>query len=417
MDVIAHQPCPDRYPLASLREEIAVFERLISARQFDEAIRFFRQRLDLPTLHGREASLRRAALLASFFPDGATALPAVSARADQAFILYALALTLNLTGGYPGRAIPLYQLHERLCQDDTKSLSASLGHYAKALRQTGQFRAGEAVARRGLQVIRAEQDYLREAVNLYWLGMGLAHRGAAVESEAALQRSLRIFRARFAAQSEGVVNAFLAQRSLWLGDAEEALVAAERAWQIAARLESDPAHKDQHGAAKVLIAAARMKGEAMVMRHEAESGMMWLQYALQRAREIAFVEEELPALRALALLAWRQDLEAMARHYLEQTWELAARGPFTLYHADALNILGPLELAQGNHAAALDAARQAFRLSWCDGPPYSYQRGLLDAQALLEQLNAAPPSLPPFDEQAFAPLPELEINPADEFGT
>lgn len=415
MEAISHQPCPDRYPLPALTDDMATFQRLINAQQFDEAIRFFRRRLNQPTLCGREASLHRARLLEEFFPDGVATLPAVSAREDQAFILYALALSLNLTGGYPGRAIPLYQRHETLCHDDPKGLSASLGHYAKALRQTGQFRAAEAVAYRGLLVIRAQQDYLREAVNLYWLGMGLAQRGAAESSEAALQRSLRIFRAKFAAQSEGVVNAFLAQRGLWLGNAEEALAAAERAWQIAARLETDARHEDQHGAAKVLIAAARMKGEAYVMLKEAQRAWRWLHYALQRAREIAFVEEELPALRALAWLATQQQLPALTREYLSQSWELATRGPFALYHADALNTLAQLELAQGNREAALDAAQRAFRLSWCDGPPYAYQRGVVDAETTLKQLNAAPPDLPPFDEQAFAPIPDAQISPADQF--
>jgi tetratricopeptide (TPR) repeat protein len=415
MKSISHQPCGDRYLLASLDGDIAAFHRLIHARQFDEAIRFFRQQLDKPTLFGREASLQRASLLEAFFPNGTAALPAVAARADQAFILYALALTWNLTGGYPGRAIPLYRQHEQLCADDAQSLSASLGHYAKALRQAGQFRAAEAVARRGLQVIRARQDFLREAVNLYWLGMGLAQRGAADESELALQRALRIFRAQFAAQAEGVVNAFLAQRSLWLGNAEEALTAAARAWEIAAHLETNEAHEDQHGAAKVLIAAARMKGEALVMLNDAQNALQWLRYALRRAREIHFVEEELPALRVLAGFAAQQQLPAVAREYLSQTWALAERGPFTLYHADSLNILARLEAVQGNRDAALAAAEQAYRRSWCDGPPYAYERGLTDAQATFATLNAAPPSLPPFDPQAFAPLLDIAINPADEF--
>jgi tetratricopeptide (TPR) repeat protein len=405
--------------MAALQPDLERFAALIAARRFDAACEQFRARLDRPTLHGLEPSLRRAALLSEFFPSGLNEAPALRAPADRAFVLYALALALNLTGGYPGRAIPLYERHDALCEQsgDVASLAASRGHHAKALRQAGRFRAGEAVALGGLQVIRARGDRLREAVNLYWLGMGLAQRGAAAESEQALQRSLRIFQARFAAQSEGVVNAFLAQRALWLGDPAAALPRAERAWEIGAALEADPNHADLHGAVKVLTAAARMRGEALVLLGDAERGCEWLQLALRRAREIEFVEEELPAQRALAHHALQQRRHDEARALLAQTWPLAERGPFALYHADSRNILARLEAAAGNRAAAIAAAREAFRLSWCDGPPFAYARGLADALAQLDAFGAPAPALPAYEDLAHPPLPVVEINPPDEFGS
>ena len=407
----------ERYKLAALGPDIAVYEQLIAARRFDEAVTFFREKLDKPTLYGLETSLRRAALLEKLFPNGTDQLPLLSNPADQAFVLYALALTLNLTGGYPGRAIPLYQKHDEIAAQmgDDLSLSQSLGHHAKALRQAGRFRESEAVARRGLAVIRERKDHLREAVNLYWLGMGLAQRGAAKDSEVALQRSLRIMRSKFATQAEGVVNAFLAQRALWLNQPEEAALCANRAWEIGAALEADENHADQHGAAKVAIAAARMQGEALVTLGDYGRGRARLHHALWRAREIEFVEEELPALRVLASTARQEDDLTTARKFLAQTWPLAERGPFTLYDADSYNILAHVERAAGNTEAAIAAATRAYRLSWCDGPPFAYQRGLADAQPHLDALNAPAPELPPYQAEAFAPLPDVELNPPDEF--
>jgi tetratricopeptide (TPR) repeat protein len=408
-----------RYRWAALGHELAAFDALIAARRYDEALAFFREQLDKPTLFGLETSLRRAELLLKFFPDGEDAPPRLNEPADQAFVLYALALTLNLTGGYPGRAVPLYQRHDAICEQtgDDLGLSQSLGHHAKALRQAGRFRASEAVARRGLQVIRARGDYLREAVNLYWLGMGLAQRGAAAEAETALQRSLRIFRARFATQAEGVVNAFLAQRALWLGEPSEALQCANRAWEIGAALEADDARADLHGAVKINTAAARMQGEALVMLGDADAARERLDYALRRAREIEFVEEELPALRVLALWAWRENRLDEARERLARTWQLAERGPFKLYDADSYNLLAQIERAAGNREAAALAAACAFRLSWCDGPPFAYQRGLEDAQTHFQALGVAAPNLAGFNDARHEPLPEVEINPPDEFGS
>ena len=291
-------------------------------------------------------------------------------------MLYSLALTYNLTGGFPGLAARLYARHDAIAEElgDAKGLAQSLGHHAKALRQAGRFRASEAVARRGLLVVRETGDLLREGVNLYWLGMGLAHRGDGEGSEVALARALRIFHDRAAKQSEGVVAAFLAQRALWLGLYEQAMAEAERACAIGAALERVDSHEDHHGAVKIYAAALRMKGEALTQIGRVEEGEAELRDALTWARRIDFVEEELPALRALALAALRTSRFEDARAHLAATWEKARRGPFLLYHADSLNILARVERAQNHTEAAISTAREAFSLSWCDGPPFAFRQ-------------------------------------------
>ena len=127
------------------------------------------------------------------------------------------------------------------------------------------------------------------------------------------------------------------------------------------------------------------------------------------------VEEELPALVALAELRRRQgDLKA-ARELLDDVWEPAERGPYPLIHADACNVLAQIERDAGDRAAAVEAATKAYRLAWCDGEPYAYHWGLVAARKHLAELGAAEPSMPPFDESKYEPMPEVEINPDDEF--
>lgn len=398
-----------KYKLSALRIEIENFAALTDAELFDEAVTYFREHLEKPTLFGLEPSLKRAELLEKI------KVEKLSEADDKCFVLYSLALTLNLTGGYPNRAIPLYEKHDELAEKigDYKSLSQSLGHHAKALRQVGRFRESESIARKGLQIVRERGDFLREAVNLYWLGMGLAHRGEAELSETALQRSLRIFQKKFAAQAEGVVHAFLAQRALWLGLYDEALNSANKAIEIGERLKNDENHADLHGAVKILTAALRMKGEALIL--QGIEGEEFLQTALNYAQEIEFVEEELPALRALALKALKNNELDVARDYLKQTWHLAERGQFLLYNADSYNILAQVEIADGNREKALEAAMKAFNLSICDGVPFAYQRGLEDAQILLNQLDSDISKIPKCDETKFSPMSLIEINPEDEF--
>jgi len=128
-------------------------------------------------------------------------------------------------------------------------------------------------------------------------------------------------------------------------------------------------------------------------------------------RAVDHSEEELPALSALAELHRRQNNLAAARELLDQVWEPAERGPYPLFHADALNVLAQIERDAGNTAAAIRAATEAFTKAWCDGPPFAYHWGLEKARAHLAALGAPEPALPPFDESKYEPMPEIEIDP------
>jgi hypothetical protein len=81
-----------------------------------------------------------------------------------------------------------------------------------------------------------------------------------------------------------------------------------------------------------------------------------------------------------------------------------------------LNILAQIEGDKHNYEAAVKAAERAYRLAWCDGPPFAYHWGLEKARALLKELGAGEPEMPPFDASKFEPMPEVEIDPPDEFG-
>jgi len=96
-------------------------------------------------------------------------------------------------------------------------------------------------------------------------------------------------------------------------------------------------------------------------------------------------------------------------------WDAAARGPYTLFHADALNVLAQLERDLGHRDAAVAAATAAYQKAWCDGPPYAYHFGLTNARHHLRELGAPEPELPPFDVAKYEPMPDVELNPKDEF--
>ena len=186
---------------------------------------------------------------------------------------------------------------------------------------------------------------------------------------------------------------------------EEALPLAQRAWELAhvQRNEGD------------FIRAARLHGEAALGLGDLATAEERLHHALTRARAVNRVEEELPALTALAELHRQRRQYGLARELLEQVWAPAERGPYPLWHADARNVLARIERDEGQREVAIAAATRAYELAWCDGPPYAYHFGLTNAKQLLAELGAPEPKLPPFDETKYEPMPDVELNPKDGF--
>jgi tetratricopeptide (TPR) repeat protein len=239
---------------------------------------------------------------------------------------------------------------------------------------------------------------------LRYLGGTLAASGEAKDSDSALERSLRIF-TRIDID-EGPTLSFLAQRSFWFGDYASASDLANRAWDSATR----------HVFLELgYVLAARLQGAAALALNDFAKAEERLHHALTRSRTVNLVEEELAVLVALAELRRRQGDRKAVRELLDDVWDPAERGPYPLLHADAYNVLAQIERDEGNHSAAIDAATKAYRLAWCDGPPFAYHWGLVAARKHLQELGAPEPAMPPFDESKFEPMPEVEIDPPDEF--
>jgi hypothetical protein len=82
-----------------------------------------------------------------------------------------------------------------------------------------------------------------------------------------------------------------------------------------------------------------------------------------------------------------------------------------MHLADAQNLLVEIEIAAGNEVAAIEAAIEAYRAAWCNGPPNAYHWGLIAAKAHLKALGVPEPEMPAFDESKFDPMPDIEILP------
>ena len=389
--------------LEDLTPVIELYNTLIGLGRYDDAEGLFYERLEKATLYRLSASRQLVELLELLFPDGLGQLPRLNGQGDQAYTLAALALGYDLSG-QPGRAATLYRRANTIYSETKSDHNISIGLYnlSDTLRQSGALRESESAARRALVIIREQHNRSEESACLRWLGVTLAARGRKQESRIALDRSLAIASTGDAYEPYD----YQAMRALWIGDYGSASSWADKA------LDSSRAILYERGE----IRAARQQGEAALGLNDFDIADERLHHALTRARMVNLVEEELPALVALAGLRRRQGDLVVARELLEDVWEVAERGPYLLFHADACCVLAKVERDAGNRDEAIKAATKAFELAWCDGPPFAYHWGLERARGLLKELGAGEPELPVFDESKFEPMPEVEIDPADEFG-
>lgn len=233
----------------------------------------------------------------------------------------------------------------------------------------------------------------------------MAAKGNTANAEANFQVAEQLFAELEENHWAGATMYYKALLKFWIGEFPTAINLAKDAWQLVTN----------ESCIGCSLSAKRIEGLAALSIGDLETASKCLHDTVQHSREIALVGEEIGAIIGLAGLHCRQTDFKAARELLDDVWDIAERGPYYPLHADAMNVLAQLERDAGNTAKAIEAATQAYRLAWCDGPPYAYHWGLEAARKHLRELGAPEPEMPPFDPSKFEPMPEVEINPKDEF--
>ena len=407
-----------------LAPAIELYHVLVNRGLFEEALHLYQQRLFGPLQYKFSLTSKQIEFLKMLFTDKIQSEPKLLTQSFAPHALRYLAESYH-RGGQPKLAIHFYsQCFSHYSQhfnyeeawvktglkfDPTvptgSHLLSHLQMLSDAYQLVGSLYKACLAAYQTLSISRVRLDDWHEAIILSRIGLNYAMRGNTRESKKALCRSLEIFSAMPSPPREGGVHFLLAQLNIWSGNPSDALTAAIRAWKLA----------HVHCFERDFIRTARIHGAAALKLNSLTIAEERFCHALTRARQVSYKEEELPALIALAELRRQQGNPDDARELLDNVWEAAECGPYPLFHADAMNVLAQLEGDAGNTAKAIEAATQAYRLAWCDGPPYAYHWGLEAARKHLRELGAPEPEMPPFDASKFEPMPEVEINPKDEF--
>jgi tetratricopeptide (TPR) repeat protein len=399
---------PDWESVNSLPDLTAAVERyhtLVELGRYEDAYALFYDRLDDATLYRLSAHNERISWLERLIPNGSVEEALVSNENTKASLISSLALSYSVSG-QPSKSVKLLEqcINHEIAEGDARSYSINLCNLGVILDDVGSLAKASIAFSTSLISSRDDEDHLQEAISLRELGRHKYILSNGHEATEALMRSSKILEPYGQQQTTGLLYAYVAEYYLLLCDYHSARLYANRAWQLASirKFEMD------------FIQFALLQGRSELGLNNILVANERLHHALARARASNVVEFELPILVALAELKLKQaDLQASKGH-LDEAWDGLERGPFRLVQADAFNVLAEAELAAGNRAAAVEAASNAFRASWCDGAPFGYGFGLAKARALLGALHAPEPELPPFDPSHFEPIPPVEINLKDE---
>jgi hypothetical protein len=406
--------------LEDLTPAIELYHVLANQGLLEEALYLYQQRLFGPLQYKLSLTNKQIEFIKILFTDGIQSEPKLLRQPFAPHALRYLAESYH-RGGQPKLAIHFYsrcisydeawdkaKLHSNQPVAIGEHLLSHLQMLSDAYQLAGALYESCLVAFQTLNISRVSIDDWHEAIILSRIGLNYAIRGNVEWSEKAFSRSLLMFSALQSAPRkarEGGLHFLMAQLNIWSNNPSYAFMLANRAWELAQTYHFE----------RDFIRAARAQGAAALGLHDIATADERLHHALNRARQINYAEEELPALIALAELRRREEKPSESRELLDDVWDAAERGPYPLFHADSFNVLAQIERDAGNRDAAVAAATQAYRLAWCDGPPYAYHWGLEAAREHLRELGAPEPEMPPFDPSRYDPMPEVEIDPEDEF--
>jgi len=393
--------------LADLAPAIERYHTLIGLERYSDAYDLFCYNLLDASLYRLSAHRERLSWLTKLFPEGIDGPSTLTDTRDQSHALGVLAQSYHMSGRL-GLSIPIYRKSIEILSESSPGNylpNTSLSNIGIALTEIGHLRESISIFTELFSISFDNKRTSNGMVELREFSSCLNTVGLPDKAMISIHRAKFICEKIEHFQGLGVAVAFLAQMFLSVGSASGAAVYSDRAWALATQ--------ERHE--RDFIRAALLQGRAALGLDDLGRADERLHHALVRTRAVNVVEFELPALIALAQLDLKRGLPTEAKTRLDDVWEPAELGPYPLQQADAYNVLSEIEIALDNKAAAIEAATKAYRAAWCDGPPYAYHWGLEKAKARLAALDAPEPDMPAFDESKFGPLPEVEINPKDEY--
>lgn len=379
-----------------LTPAVELCNSLIHLGRFAEAWNVFYTRID-DTILEHLNSHQAVHLLELFFPSGTNHPPPLEKRIHQFELMYRLATAYRANGRVTHAGAMLRRVIEIAKKEDNFFwIDYVLGDLILADLAAGSLYAAERSSHWSAII---GEKLGRPPGKPQLLGTLLMTRGKA-------KRAQHIFMQSRDLEHADLTDISLAECALLLGKPEVALALSRRALE-AMRATPYYFRLETH-----IIQTLHLQACSLMRLGDLKQANEQLRQTLSKARSINDIENEVRSLISLAETLHQQGASDEARELLAEVWEPVERGPFVLLHADATNVLAEIE-STVDKPKAVEAAETAFRLAWCDGPPFTYYWGLSKSHDLLQSLNVADPKMPSFAEKEDPTM--KEIDPFSDF--
>lgn len=390
----AHSPYAEAETLQDLREGLNVVRTLLQMGRLQQAYNAYSQELANALGTNLEANAEKLSLLRPFFPHGWAVMPDGLPEISASWIANSAATALSAIDE-PKEALALYgaSLLSRLRRQSWSYVIESLCNISVVLSDVRRLAKAEHCLLFALDLVNLRDN----KADLFMVRLSFFHQlvkiGKWEDAEAMWQ--LVDSMGRSWARHEyipGSAEYGYALFHFWRGSLrEEDLANAE---QLAKAARNRP----------VIRALHRMRGEWRLQQSQWALAADSFRESVRMAREVGQSAERSEARLALAKLYL--DLLPNARHQAEEL----AKAKWVDHGA-----LADLWLAVGDPVQAKRHAMEAYMEAWDSGEPFVRRNELNGARALLEQLGAEVPKLPPYDPGKDEKLPwEDELTTAIE---
>lgn len=372
----ARSPYKEAETLNDVRHGLQVVRTLVHMTRYNDAYFAFVGDLSEALAYNLEASPEILSLLRPFFPQGWAARPTHIGRGMEGYLVNEAANALNELG-MPDEALLAYglALQAALREKDWSDVATCLLNAVNAFNLQNRLRRCERSIDFALEIAALQEDLgvLFQARLRSFEHLALLGRWADAESMWRLLDPMGRKWQRAQYRAGDAEYEYANCRFLQGGMKEASLADAEKlATEGKNRL--------------VVRALYRLRGQWELDQGRWSAAAASLHEAVRMARGVGHTDAQAETQLAIAKFNLQQLPEAYQEaERLAHSRDVAHRS------------LAELWLLLGDREKAREHALEAYKRAWADGEPYVYRYELNKARALLEQLGADVPDLPPYD--------------------